>query len=126
EMEKTEIEETKPVINLKGYCNNEICLASKVKLPVCMNIRFNNITFGSDKTLFNCLDCRQLTITPIIKAILYNSEYSICASGDSMPVKYNNYQCPYSIKSGFSYELKANEIRQYTKSIEDLRELGIW
>ncbi|ETO01173.1 hypothetical protein RFI_36267, partial [Reticulomyxa filosa] len=34
----------------------------------------------------------------------------------------NNYQCLYSIKSGLSYELKANKIKQHAKSIEDLRE----
>ncbi|ETO35550.1 hypothetical protein RFI_01515 [Reticulomyxa filosa] len=29
------------------------------------------------------------------------------------PVKDDNYQCPYSIKSGLSYELKANKIKQF-------------
>ncbi|ETO03372.1 hypothetical protein RFI_34038, partial [Reticulomyxa filosa] len=33
EMEKTEIGETKPGINLQGHCSNETCLASKAKLP---------------------------------------------------------------------------------------------
>ncbi|ETO00514.1 hypothetical protein RFI_36925, partial [Reticulomyxa filosa] len=33
EMEKTEIGKTKPGINLQGYCINEMCLASKAKLP---------------------------------------------------------------------------------------------
>ncbi|ETO03095.1 hypothetical protein RFI_34315, partial [Reticulomyxa filosa] len=34
----------------------------------------------------------------------------------------NNYQCSYSIKSGLSYELKANKIKQHANSIEDLIE----
>ncbi|ETO06125.1 hypothetical protein RFI_31271, partial [Reticulomyxa filosa] len=33
ETEKTEIGNTKPGINLQGYCSNETCLASKAKLP---------------------------------------------------------------------------------------------
>ncbi|ETO00211.1 hypothetical protein RFI_37236, partial [Reticulomyxa filosa] len=45
ETEKTEIGETKPGINLQGYCSNETCLASKAKLPVWVNIGFDNITF---------------------------------------------------------------------------------
>ncbi|ETO32432.1 hypothetical protein RFI_04683, partial [Reticulomyxa filosa] len=122
ETEQTEIGETKPGINLQGYCSNETCLASKAKLPVWVNIGFNDITFISDKTSFSCPDCKKLTITSIVKAMFYNSEHSICASGDSIPVKDNNYQCSYTIKFGLSYELKANEIRQHAKSIEDLRE----
>ncbi|ETO05809.1 hypothetical protein RFI_31591, partial [Reticulomyxa filosa] len=111
EMEKSKIGETKPGINLQGYCINEICLASKAKLPVWINIGFNNITFISDKTSFNCPHCKKETVTSIVKAI-----------GDPMPVKDNNYQCSYSIKSGLPYELKANKIKQHAKSIEDLRE----
>ncbi|ETN99512.1 hypothetical protein RFI_37959, partial [Reticulomyxa filosa] len=122
EMEKSKIGETKPGINLQGYCINEMCLASKAKLPVWINIGFNNITFISDKTSFNCSDCKKETVTSIVKAMFSNSEHSICASGDPMPVKDNNYQCSYSIKSGLSYELKANTIKQHAKSIEDLRE----
>ncbi|ETO09969.1 hypothetical protein RFI_27408, partial [Reticulomyxa filosa] len=122
ETEKTEIGETKPGINLQGYCSNETCLASKAKLPVWMNIGFDNITFVSNKTSFSCPDCKKPTITSIIKAMFYNSEHSICASGDSIPMKDNNYQGSYSTKSGLSYELKANKIRQHAKSIEDLRE----
>ncbi|ETO00325.1 hypothetical protein RFI_37121, partial [Reticulomyxa filosa] len=122
ETEKTGIGETKPGINLQGYCSNEICLASKAKLPVWINIGFNNITFTSNKTSFSCPDCKKPTITSIVKAMFYNSEHSICASGDSIPLKDNNYQCSYSIKSELSYELKANKIRQHAKSIEDLRE----
>ncbi|ETO31156.1 hypothetical protein RFI_05965, partial [Reticulomyxa filosa] len=122
EMEKSEIGEIKPGINLQGYCINEMCLASKAKLPAWINIGFNNITFISDKTSFNCLDCKKETVTSIVKAMFYNSEHSICASGDSISVKDNNYQCSYSIKSGLSYELKANKIKQHAKSIEDLRE----
>ncbi|ETO33260.1 hypothetical protein RFI_03847, partial [Reticulomyxa filosa] len=122
EMEKTEVGKTKPGINLQGHCTNENCLASKAKLPVWVNIEFDNITFISDKTSFSCPDCKKPTITSIVKAMFYNSEHSICASGDSIPVTDNNYQCSYSIKSGLSYELKANKIRQHAKSIEDLRE----
>ncbi|ETO03003.1 hypothetical protein RFI_34406, partial [Reticulomyxa filosa] len=122
EMEKTEIGETKPGINLQGYCNNETCLASKAKLPVWVNIGFGNITFISNKTAFSCPDCKIETVNLIVKAMFYNAEHSICASGDSISVKDNNYQCSYTIKSGLSYELKANNIRQHAKSIEDLRE----
>ncbi|ETO34593.1 hypothetical protein RFI_02497 [Reticulomyxa filosa] len=122
EMEKSEIGEIKPGINLQGYCINEICLASKAKLPVWINIEFNNITFISDKTSFNCPDCKKETVRSIMKAMLYNSEHSICASGDSITLTSNNYQCLYSIKSGLSYELKANKIKQHAKSIKDLRE----
>ncbi|ETO17126.1 WD-40 repeat protein, partial [Reticulomyxa filosa] len=109
-------------IDLQGYCANETCLASKAKLPVWVNIGFNNITFLSNKTSFNCPDCKKATITSIVKAMFYNSEHSICASGDSIPIKDNNYQSSYAIKSGLSYELKANKIRQHAKSIEDLRD----
>ncbi|ETO31120.1 hypothetical protein RFI_06002, partial [Reticulomyxa filosa] len=122
EMEKTEIGETKPGINLQGYCSNGTCLASKAKLPVWINIGFDNITFISDKASFSCPDCKKSTANVIIKAMFYNSEHSICASGDLIPVKDNNYQCSYTIKPGLSYELKANKIRQHAKSIEDLRE----
>ncbi|ETO08746.1 hypothetical protein RFI_28641, partial [Reticulomyxa filosa] len=73
-------------------------------------------------TSFNCPDCKKATITSIVKAMFYNSEHSICASGDSIPIKDNNYQSSYAIKSGLSYELKANKIRQHAKSIEDLRD----
>ncbi|ETO29091.1 hypothetical protein RFI_08036 [Reticulomyxa filosa] len=122
EMEKTEIGDTKPGINLKGYCSNDTCLASKAKLPVWINIEFANIKFVSNKTCFSCPDCKRPTVTSIIKAMFYNSEHSICAIGDTIPVKDNNYQCSYVIKSGLSYELKASKIRQHAKSIEDLRE----
>ncbi|ETO07130.1 hypothetical protein RFI_30262, partial [Reticulomyxa filosa] len=108
EMEKAEIGETKPGVNLQGYCINEMCLASKAKLTVWINIGFDNITFISDKTSFNCPDCKKGTVTSIVKAMFYNSEHSICASGDSIPVKDNNYQ--------------SNKIKQHAKSIEDLRE----
>ncbi|ETO03248.1 hypothetical protein RFI_34166, partial [Reticulomyxa filosa] len=122
EMEKTEVGETKPGINLQGYCINETCLASKAKLPVWINIGFDTIIFISDKTSFSCPDCKKATVTSIIKAMFYNSEHSICATGDSIPVKDNNYQCSYTIKPELSYELKANKIRQHAKSIEDLRD----
>ncbi|ETO11869.1 hypothetical protein RFI_25507 [Reticulomyxa filosa] len=122
ETEKTEIGEIKPGINLQGCCSNETCLASKAKLPVWINVGFDNITFTSDRTSFSCPDCKKSTVTSIVKAMFYNSEHSICASGDSIPVKDNNYQCLYTIKPGLPYELKANKIRQHAKSIEDLRE----
>ncbi|ETO34596.1 hypothetical protein RFI_02491, partial [Reticulomyxa filosa] len=122
EMEKTEIGETKPGINLQGYCSNDTCLASKAKLPVWVNIGFDNITFISDKTSFSCPDCKKSAVNLIVKAIFYNSEHSISASDDSVPMKENNYQCSYSIKSGLSYELKANKIRQHATSIGDLIE----
>ncbi|ETO15653.1 hypothetical protein RFI_21712 [Reticulomyxa filosa] len=122
EAEKTEVGETKPGINLQGYCNNEICLVSKAKLLVWVNVGFGNTTFISDKALFSCPDCKKSTVNLIVKAMFYNSEHSICASGDLIPVKDNNYQCSYTIKSGLSYELKANKIRQHAQSIEDLRE----
>ncbi|ETO02530.1 hypothetical protein RFI_34903, partial [Reticulomyxa filosa] len=122
EMEKTEIGETKPGINLQGYCNNETCLVSKAKLSVWINIGFGDITIFSNSTSFSCPDCKKSTVNLIVRALFYNSEHSICASGDSMPVNDNNYQCSYAIKPGLSYELKANKIRQHAKNIEDLRE----
>ncbi|ETO24550.1 WD-40 repeat protein [Reticulomyxa filosa] len=122
EMHKTEIGETKPGINLQGYCTNETCLASKARLPVWINIEYVDIIFISDKTSFCCPDCKKSTVTSIVKAMFYNSEHSICASGDLVAVEDNNYQCSYSIKPGLSYELKANRIKQHAKSIEDLRE----
>ncbi|ETO22667.1 WD-40 repeat-containing protein [Reticulomyxa filosa] len=122
EVEKTEIGETKPGINLQGYCSNDTCLASKAKLLVWVNIGFDNITFVSDKTSFSCPDCKRSTVTSIVKAMFYNSEYSIGASGDLASIKDNNYQCSYTIKSGLSYELKANKIRQHAMNIENLRE----
>ncbi|ETO32083.1 WD-40 repeat protein [Reticulomyxa filosa] len=121
EMEITEIGETKPGINLQGYCINENCLASKAKLPVWINIGFYNITFVSDKTSFSCPDCKKSTVNLIAKAMFYNSEHSICANG-SIPVKDNNYQSLYTIKPGLSYKLTANKVRQHAKNIEDLRE----
>ncbi|ETN97554.1 hypothetical protein RFI_39975, partial [Reticulomyxa filosa] len=76
-------------INLQEYCSGETCLASKAKLQVWMNI-------GVD---------------------LYYIQF--LASNDSIPVKDNNHQCSYTIKSGLSYE-----IRQYAKNIEDLIEMS--
>ncbi|ETO07216.1 hypothetical protein RFI_30176 [Reticulomyxa filosa] len=111
EMEKAEVGETKAGINLQGYCANETCLASRAKLPVWINIGFDSITFTSSSTAFCCPDCKKSTINLIVKAI-----------DDSIPVQDNNYQCSYTIKSGLSYELKANKIKQHAKSIEDLRE----
>ncbi|ETO29132.1 NB-ARC domain-containing protein [Reticulomyxa filosa] len=122
EMEKTEIGEIKPGINLQGYCSNESCLASKAKLAVWVNIGFENIRFISDKTSLNCPDCKKETVTYIIKAMFYNSEYSININNDIKTIKDNNYESIYSIKEGIIYELKANKIKQHAKSIEDLRE----
>ncbi|ETO07419.1 hypothetical protein RFI_29973, partial [Reticulomyxa filosa] len=65
EIEKTEIGETNPGINLQGHCSNETCLASKAKLPVWVNIGFDNITFISDKTSFSCPDCKKETVNLI-------------------------------------------------------------
>ncbi|ETO35176.1 hypothetical protein RFI_01898, partial [Reticulomyxa filosa] len=92
-------------IDLQGYCANETCLASKAKLPVWVNIGFNNITFLSHRISFNCPDCKKATIASIVKAVFY-------ASDDSIPVKANNYQSSYAIKSGLSYESKANKIKR--------------
>ncbi|ETO15968.1 mycorrhiza-induced NACHT/WD-repeat protein, partial [Reticulomyxa filosa] len=122
EMEKAEIGETRPGINLQGYCTNETCLASKGKLPVWINVGFGNISFVPNANLFCCPDCKKLTVTSIAKAMFYNSEHSICSSSDLIPVKANNYQCSYPIQSGLSYELQAQNIRQHAASIEDLRE----
>ncbi|ETO04528.1 NB-ARC domain-containing protein [Reticulomyxa filosa] len=119
EIGKTETGKIKPGINLQGYCIDKMCLASKAELPVWINIGFNNITFISDKTYFNCPDCKKETITHIVKAMFYNSEHSICKDG--IIHKDNNYECSYTIKSGSSYELNANKIRQHANSIEDLR-----
>ncbi|ETO31629.1 hypothetical protein RFI_05489, partial [Reticulomyxa filosa] len=122
EIEKTEVGEVKPGINLQGYCTNETCLASKAKLPVWVNIGFDAISFVSSNTSFSCPDCKKLTVSSIVKTMFYNSEHSICTSENPTPLKDNNYQCSYAIKSGLLYELKANKIIQHAKSIEDLRE----
>ncbi|ETO31567.1 hypothetical protein RFI_05553, partial [Reticulomyxa filosa] len=123
EIEKTEIGEIKSGINLQGYCTNENCFISKEKLPVWINIGFDNISFISDKTSFCCPDCKKMTIASIMKVMFYNCEYSICTNGgDSISVKDNHYQRLYSIKSGISYDLNAQKIRQHAISIEDLKE----
>ncbi|ETO07442.1 hypothetical protein RFI_29950, partial [Reticulomyxa filosa] len=122
EKEKTEIGEIESGINVQGFCLNGNCLASKGKLPVWVNIGFNAISFISDKASLNCPDCSKSTVGLIVKAMFFNAEYSICASGELVTVRDNHYQSSYVIKPGFSYELKANKIRQHAKSIEDLRE----
>ncbi|ETN98591.1 hypothetical protein RFI_38901 [Reticulomyxa filosa] len=119
EMEKTEIGEIKPGINLQGYCSNESCLASKAKLAVWVNIGFENIRFISDKTSLNCPDCKKETVTYIIKAMFYNSEYSININNDIKTIKDNNYESIYSIKEGIIYELKANKIKQHAKKFNN-------
>ncbi|ETO09302.1 hypothetical protein RFI_28085 [Reticulomyxa filosa] len=120
EDEKIEIGETKPGINLQGYCTNVDCLAAKAKLPVWVNLGFGDISFNSDKTSYRCPDCGHFTVTSIIKAMIFNSEHSICASDNSIPVKDNHYQCFYVIKQGLAYELKAKKIRQHATNLEDL------
>ncbi|ETO28813.1 hypothetical protein RFI_08314 [Reticulomyxa filosa] len=120
EEEKAEIGETKPGINLQGYCINMDCLAAKAHLPVWVNLGFADISFHSDKTSYHCPDCGQLTVTSVIKTMVFNSEHSISASDSSIPVKHNHYQCFYSIKSGLSYEVKAKKIRQHAISLDDL------
>ncbi|ETO34286.1 hypothetical protein RFI_02807, partial [Reticulomyxa filosa] len=120
EEEKVEIGETKSGINLQGYCTNMDCLVAKAKLPVWVNIGFDDISFKPDKTLYCCPDCGQLTVTSIVKAMLFNSEHSINSSDNSIPVKDNHYQCFYPIKSGLSYEVKSKKIRQHATSLEDL------
>ncbi|ETO07071.1 WD-40 repeat-containing protein [Reticulomyxa filosa] len=120
EEEKVEIGETKPGINLQGYCKNTDCLAAKAKIPVWVNIGFGDISFVSDKTSYCCPDCGQFAIASVVKALVSNSEHLISANDGSVPVKENNYQCFYTIKPGLSYELKANKIRQHSTSLEDL------
>ncbi|ETO14549.1 G-protein beta WD-40 repeats containing protein [Reticulomyxa filosa] len=122
EEESEKVGEIKPGINLQGYCDNEKCLASKGRLLVWINVGFTEIAFVADKVRFECPDCRNKTVTSIVKAMFYNSDHLICASGDSKPVEANNYQCTYTIASGLSYELKAKKIRQLATSIEDLRD----
>ncbi|ETO35276.1 hypothetical protein RFI_01787, partial [Reticulomyxa filosa] len=120
EEERAEIGETKPGINLQGYCTNTDCLASKAKLRVWVNIGFSEISFNSDKTSYNCPDCGQPTVTSITKAMIFNSEHTINSSDSHIPVKDNHYQCFYPIKSGLSYEVKSKKIRQHAISLEDL------
>ncbi|ETO34595.1 hypothetical protein RFI_02495, partial [Reticulomyxa filosa] len=120
EEEKAEIGETKPGINLQGYCTNIDCLASKAKLPVWMNIGFSDISFNSEKTLYNCPDCGQFTVTSIVRAMIFNSEHVISSNDNLIPVKDNHYQCFYTIKLGSSYEIKTKKIRQHATSLEDL------
>ncbi|ETO12171.1 hypothetical protein RFI_25205, partial [Reticulomyxa filosa] len=120
EEEKVEIGETKPGINLQGYCINADCLAAKTKLPVWVNLGFGDISFHSEKTSYNCPDCGQSAVTSVTKAMLFNSEHVISSSDNPTPVKDNHYQCFYSIKSGLSYEVKARKIRQHATSLEDL------
>ncbi|ETO28819.1 hypothetical protein RFI_08308 [Reticulomyxa filosa] len=122
EKELVEIGEFKPGINLQGNCINEDCLAAKGKLLVWVNIGFESVSFMSGQTLFTCPDCGKLTVTSVVKAMLYNAEHSIGASGDLAPVKDNNYQCSYTIQPGILYEISATKIRQHAKSIEELRE----
>ncbi|ETO33521.1 hypothetical protein RFI_03583 [Reticulomyxa filosa] len=120
EDERAEIGETKPGINLQGYCTNTDCLASKANLPVWVNLGFGDISFNSEKTLYNCPDCGQSTVTSIAKAMIFNSEHAISSSDSAIPVKDNHYQCFYPIKLELSYEVKAKKIRQHATSLEDL------
>ncbi|ETO07394.1 G-protein beta WD-40 repeats containing protein [Reticulomyxa filosa] len=118
--EKVEIGETKPGINLQGYCINQDCLAAKAKLPVWVNIGFGDTSFYSDKTRYCCPDCRQPTVTSVVKVLFFNSEHSITSSDNSIPVKDNYYQCFYVIQPKLFYELKSNKIRQHTINLDDL------
>ncbi|ETO05179.1 hypothetical protein RFI_32216 [Reticulomyxa filosa] len=120
EDEKVEIGETKPGINVQGYCVNQDCLAARAKLPVWVNLGFGDASFHSDRTNYRCPDCAQATVTSVVKALFFNSEHSICASDTSIPVKDNHYQCFYIIKPGLSYDLKSKKIRQHATSLEDL------
>ncbi|ETO16128.1 hypothetical protein RFI_21227, partial [Reticulomyxa filosa] len=69
EQEREEVGETKPGINLQGYCTNGNCLAAKGKLLVWVNIGFEAVSFTSDKALYCCPDCRESTVGSIVKAI---------------------------------------------------------
>ncbi|ETO36249.1 hypothetical protein RFI_00813, partial [Reticulomyxa filosa] len=120
EDEKTEVGETKPGINLQGYCTNDNCLASKAKIPVWVNEEFKSISFVSNMTSYPCPDCKQLTVSSILRVMFFNSEHSICSSDDNTIVESNHYQCNYPIKLGFSYTLKADKIFQHAESLEDL------
>ncbi|ETO21379.1 hypothetical protein RFI_15826 [Reticulomyxa filosa] len=120
EDERAEIGETRPGINLQGYCTHTDCLASKANLPVWVNIGFGDISFVSDKTSYCCPDCRQSTVKSVVKTMISNSEHSICANDTLVSVKDNHYQCFYPIKPGLLYELKAKTIRQHATSLEDL------
>ncbi|ETO22531.1 hypothetical protein RFI_14668, partial [Reticulomyxa filosa] len=120
EDERVEIGETRPGINVQGYCVNQDCLAAKARLLVWVNLGFGDISFHSNKTLYRCPDCAQSTVTSVVKALFFNSEHSICASDSLEPVKDNHYQCFYAIKPGLSYELKSKKIRQHATGLEDL------
>ncbi|ETO32715.1 hypothetical protein RFI_04401, partial [Reticulomyxa filosa] len=116
---KTEVGEIKPGINLQGYCTNADCLTAKIKLLVWANLGFGDVSFASDKTSFCCPACKQTTVTLVVKAIFFNSEYSISFFG-STPMKGNYYQSSHRINSGLSYQLKARKIKQHATSLEDL------
>ncbi|ETO05269.1 NB-ARC domain-containing protein [Reticulomyxa filosa] len=106
EDEKAEIGETKPGINLQGYCINTDCLASKATLPVWVNLGFGDISFNSEKTLYNCPDCGQSAVTSIVKAMIFNSEHTISSNDNQIPVEDNHYQ--------------SKKIRQHAANLEDL------
>ncbi|ETO34934.1 hypothetical protein RFI_02140, partial [Reticulomyxa filosa] len=120
EEEKAEIGETKPGINVQGYCANMDCLAAKAKLPVWVSLGFGDISFNSEKTSYSCPDCGQSSVASIVKAMIFNSEHSISSNDNLISVKDKHYQCFYLIKSGLSYEVKAKKIRQHATSLEDL------
>ncbi|ETO30901.1 hypothetical protein RFI_06221 [Reticulomyxa filosa] len=120
EEEIEEIGETKPGINLQGYCVNKDCLASKAKLLVWVNIGFDAITFIPDKTFYNCPNCKQSTVASVVKVLFLDSEHSICDNDTSLPTKSNHYQCYYSIKFGLTYQLQARKILQHAINLEDL------
>ncbi|ETO14568.1 NB-ARC domain-containing protein [Reticulomyxa filosa] len=120
EDEKADIGETKPGINLQGFCTNTDCLAAKARLAVWVNMGFGNISFNSEQTSYRCPDCGQPAVTSIAKAMILNSEHWISSSDNPIPVNDKHYQCLYAIKVGLSYEIKAQKIRQHATSLEDL------
>ncbi|ETO28274.1 hypothetical protein RFI_08856 [Reticulomyxa filosa] len=120
EDEKVEVGQTRPGVNLQGYCTNGDCLAAKAKLPVWVDIGFGDVSFTSDKTAYCCPDCGKSTVSSIAKTMIFNSEHSIGANDNSLPVRDNHYQCFYTIKPGLTYELKAKKIRQHATNLEDL------
>ncbi|ETO29863.1 WD repeat-containing protein [Reticulomyxa filosa] len=121
EEEKIDIGETKPGINLQGYCSNKKCLAAKGKLLVWINIGFNEISFVSDKASYSCPDCKGLSVALIEKVKFINSEYSIIASDKSTILENKNiYQSTYVINSGLKYKLKAKKIKQHATNVDDL------
>ncbi|ETO16399.1 hypothetical protein RFI_20940, partial [Reticulomyxa filosa] len=106
ETENAETGYIKPGINLKGYCTNTGCLASKEKLLVWVNLGFRDISFNSENKSYPCPDCGKSTVTSIENTTIFNSEHIISAS-DNTSEETNHYKCSYLIK-------------QHATSLEDL------